>query len=111
MTTSERGHTLTVRGVRLNPAALTVTVDGHTSRLTGQEFRLLHTLMEQAGHILSVDQLLSAAWDADTSADAGTLKVHVMRLRKKIERDPHVPSYIRTVRGLGYIFDRQPVEA
>ena len=110
MTTSERGRMLTVRGVRLNPEAYTVTVAGHTTRLTSQELRLLQALMGSAGHVLSTEDLLATAWEPGTAADAGTLKVHIMRLRKKIEQDPHLPSYIRTVRRRGYIFDREPVE-
>src|SRR3954447_907454 len=104
MVTSESTQPLTVRGVRLNPAAYTVSVAGQTYRLTTQEMRLLQELMSHAGQVLSIEDLLRAAWRTDNYADPRTLKVHVMRLRKKIEADPHVPSFIRTVRGHGYIF-------
>jgi DNA-binding response OmpR family regulator len=103
-------HTsLTVRGVQLNLAAHTATVKGRTVALPLQEFRLLHELMRQAGQVLSVRSLLEGAWSRDVPVDAGTIKVHIMRLRKKIEPDFRVPTYIRTVRHCGYIFDVETV--
>jgi two-component system response regulator RegX3 len=109
MTVSRGTQPLTIRGVRLDPAARTVRVPGGTFRLTGQEMRLLQELMSNAGHVLSIEYLLKAVWATDNFDDPRTLKVHVMRLRKKIEPNPHTPSFIRTVRGHGYIFDREPV--
>lgn len=102
---------LTVRDVQLNLGAHTATVNGKTVALPLQEFRLLYELMRQAGQVLSVRSLLDGAWSSDAPADAGTLKVHIMRLRRKIEPDSRLPIYIRTVRRCGYIFDVETVSS
>jgi DNA-binding response OmpR family regulator len=100
---------LTVRDVQLNLAAHTATVNGKTVALPLQEFKLLRALMEHAGSVISTESLLEGAWTADASVDAGTIKVHIMRLRRKIEPDSRIPIYIRTVRRCGYIFDVESV--
>ena len=78
--------------------------------LTGAEFALLQVLCERAGRVLSREQLL----DRTQSRSAGSLErsidVLTSRLRRKIERDPHDPAIIKTVRSGGYLF-APPVEA
>lgn len=73
--------------------------------LTPKEFDLLHHLMAHPGQVLSRDALLDQVWDADFFGYDGTVTVHIRRLREKIERDPDLPSHIKTVWGLGYKFD------
>jgi DNA-binding response OmpR family regulator len=71
--------------------------------VTPTEFRLLVHLAQHPGQVFSRAQLLDAVWSysADFS-DENTVKVHVRRLREKIEPDPSSPEIIVTVRGLGY---------
>jgi len=71
--------------------------------LTRVEFRLLATLLEAGGRVLSRDQLLDAVWgrDEDEVLDR-TIDVHIRRLRDKLDDDPAHPRYVMTVRGVGY---------
>jgi len=70
-----------------------------------KEFELLRTLMEHAGQVRSHRQLLDTVWGGDYSDDKASLRVHIMRLRKKLEVDHNHPRRIRTVPGRGYVFD------
>lgn len=70
--------------------------------LTPKEFELLAYLAKNKGRVLTRDQLLSAVWNYDFAGDTRIVDVHISHLREKIERDSKKPSYIKTVRGLGY---------
>ena len=79
-----------------------------TIELTALEYRLLLTFVNNRGIVLSRKKLLSDMWDISGDfVNDNTLTVYIKRLRGKIERDPADPSIIRTVRGLGYILDKQ----
>ncbi|MCA9910913.1 MAG: winged helix-turn-helix domain-containing protein, partial [Anaerolineae bacterium] len=51
------------------------------------------------------DQLLDQVWGHDFYGDESTVTVHIRRLREKIEPDPANPTYIHTLRGVGYKFE------
>lgn len=75
--------------------------------LTANEQKLLSYFMQNPLHILSKNQLLEALWDTGGNfVDENTVAVNIRRLREKIEDDPSSPSYIKNVRGLGYIWER-----
>jgi DNA-binding response OmpR family regulator len=73
--------------------------------LTPKEFKLLETMAKQPGRVFSRLELLEHAFGFDYGGFERTVDVHVMNLRKKIEPDPTVPTYIQTVYGLGYKFE------
>ncbi len=75
---------------------------GEEADLTAMEFDLLRALAEHPRVVLSRDQLLDLARGGETVVGDRAVDVHVMRLRKKIEPDPAKPTYIKTVRGIGY---------
>jgi len=77
--------------------------DGMPIPLTRVEFKLLATLIEASGRVLTRDQLLDAVWGQD-QADVldRTVDVHVGRLRDRLGDDADRPRYIVTVRGIGY---------
>jgi DNA-binding response OmpR family regulator len=77
---------------------------GEPLRLTPKEFRLLATLIKQPGRAWSRLDLLEQVFGFDYEGLERTVDVHVMNLRKKIERDPARPEYIQTVFGVGYKF-------
>jgi DNA-binding response OmpR family regulator len=80
-----------------------VTRDGEPIPLTRVEFRLLVTLVEAGGRVLSRDQLLDAVYGQDQSDVLDrTVDVHIGRLRDKLGDDPEQPRYVATVRGVGY---------
>ena len=78
-----------------------VTVRGEPVKLTPIEFQLLVCLAENAGRILTHEQLLARVW-GDEYVDTGYVKRYIWYLRRKIERDPSNPEYIITERGFGY---------
>jgi len=93
--------------MRLDRNAHRVTRGGREVRLGPTEYRLLEVLLESAGRVLSRPQLLDAVWGRDEEIDERTVDVHVGRLRKALirgnESDP-----IRTVRGAGYVLEKDP---
>ena len=81
----------------------------HEVRLNGvnvdlplKEFQLLAELMQQAGYVVTRQDLINRVWGYDYFGDTKTLDVHVKRLRSKLEDDPADPQLITTIRGLGY---------
>lgn len=96
---------LTVGPVELNLDGMAVRVAGHSVRMAPKEFELLATLMENAGRLLTRRQLLDAVWGEGYPDRNKTLDVHIRRLRRHLEIDPDAYARMRTVRGLGYVFD------
>lgn len=82
-----------------------VTVDGRPVPLTATESKLLYVLMRQAGKPVGTDFLLRRLWPSEEVFE-DALRVHVHRLRGKIEPTPGQPRYVVTERGTGYYFPR-----
>lgn len=76
--------------------------DGHETRLTKTEFKLLCELASAEGRVVTREQLLERVWGYGYFGDSRLLDVHVRRLRQKVEPDPGAPRHILTVRGVGY---------
>ena len=91
-------------GVRLDSDRFEVSVRGEPVHLPRKEFELLELLMENAGRVLTRETLIDRIWGPDYFGDTRTLDVHIKRLRAKIEPDPHEPTQLVTIRGLGYKF-------
>jgi two-component system response regulator RegX3 len=72
--------------------------------LSRKEFELLRVLMESAGSVLTREALIDEVWDMNWFGSTKTLDVHISGLRKKLDDDPKEPSYIHTVRGVGFRF-------
>ncbi|RME46418.1 MAG: DNA-binding response regulator [Chloroflexi bacterium] len=81
-----------------------VTKNGEVLDLTPTEYRLLATLVENAGRVLSHEQLLNDVWGPEYVDDTGYVKRYIWYLRQKLEDDPSHPKYILTERGFGYRF-------
>ncbi|HEX6330495.1 MAG TPA: response regulator transcription factor [Actinomycetota bacterium] len=90
--------------VRMDVGRHEVAVRGESVALPPKEFELLETLLRRKGRLLTRDFLIEQVWGADYYGDTRTLDVHVKRLRRKLELDPHRPAHLLTVRGLGYKF-------
>lgn len=104
---AERSHRLFAGQIMLDSSAHLVTVDGHPISLALQEFRLLELLMVNADHVLASQAILDSLWGPGFAGDPGTVAVHVLRLRRKLDRSPGVSRHLRTVRGIGYVFDSE----
>jgi two-component system, OmpR family, response regulator RegX3 len=102
---SDAPTTVQAGGVRVDRARHAVVVDGASVELPPKEFDLLELLVENAGLVLTRDQLIDRIWGLDYVGDTKTLDVHIRRLRKRVETDPASPRRIQTVRGVGYRFD------
>jgi DNA-binding response OmpR family regulator len=79
-------------------------VKGKQVSLTPTESKLLFLLVRNAGRVVTNETLLAKAWDGDEEAYEEGLRVHISRLRSKIEPTPQKPIYIQTKRGVGYRF-------
>jgi len=81
-----------------------VVVRGAPVGFPPKEFELLEAFLRRKDRLLTRLFLIEEVWGADYVGDTKTLDVHVKRLRQKIETDPHEPTHVVTVRGLGYKF-------
>lgn len=89
-------------GVVLNTGNANVYYEGNSVELTRNEYRILHTLMERRGRIVSRDNIMRALWEDDSYIDDNTLTVNIARLRKKLE-EAGVSGFIQTKKGEGYM--------
>lgn len=92
------------RGAILNLNDATLSYQGQTIELTKNDFRILQTLMENKGKVISRDKLMNRLWQADCYVEENTLTVNVTRLRKKLEA-AGLEGFIKTKVGVGYIIE------
>lgn len=79
--------------------------EGEPIALTAMEFNLLKLFAKNRGRVLNRDQILEGAHDREWDPFDRSIDIRISRIRKKIEHNPAKPAVIRTVRGLGYIYD------
>lgn len=85
-----------------------VLAEGREISLTKNEWKMLRVFMEHPKQILSKNQLLEQLFDAEGDfVDENTIAVNIRRLREKIEPDSSKPVYIKNVRGIGYLWDKE----
>ncbi len=76
--------------------------------MTPSEYKLLVYLMSHPNMVLSRNAILEELWDIEGDfIDDNTLSVYIKRLREKIEENSSIPSYIKTIRGIGYKWDKE----
>lgn len=92
------------RGAILNINDASLTYAGERIELTKNEFRILHTLMENKGKVISRDTLMTKLWQMDDYVEENTLTVNVTRLRRKLEQIG-LDGFITTRVGSGYIVE------
>lgn len=81
--------------------------DGNELPLTSMEFNLLKLFARNRGRVLNRDQILEGAHDRSWDPFDRSIDIRISRIRRKIELNPQRPTVIRTVRGIGYIYDEQ----
>lgn len=81
-----------------------VWVEGKLVKLRPTEYRLLYHLVQNAGWVLTYDQILSKVWGYEYRDETHYVRLYISYLRQKIEKDPANPQYILTERGIGYRF-------
>lgn len=94
-------------GLELNRSEGTLKKNGQEISLTKTEFRILELFMKTPGRIYTKQQIFDHSWDEPYMEDDSTVMVHISNLRNKIEDDPKKPAIIRTIKGLGYKFEKE----
>lgn len=85
----------------MNPASHEVFFRGEPLELSPKEYAVLHTLMNQAGKVISKSRLKESIYAWDESVESNAMEVHIHHLRKKLGKDA-----IRTIRGVGYMLEK-----
>lgn len=101
-TFQEVSNTIEHKGVVLYLNDATVVYKENRLALTKNDYRILKLLMEDAGNIVSRDEIMTRLWESNEFIDDNTLTVNVGRLRKKLE-DIGLKDFIVTKKGIGYI--------
>ncbi|GAE90523.1 response regulator transcription factor [Acetivibrio straminisolvens] len=97
------GAVVELDNIRVDTVRGIVTKNGSEVFLSALEYRLLLVFLNNKGSVLSRSRLLEEIWNiAGEFVNDNTLTVYIKRLREKIEDDPQNPTFIKTVRGLGY---------
>ena len=92
-------------GLTVNYQKRSIIVNGEIKQLTPTESTLLHVLIKHWGKVVNAETLIERTWRTGISiSDRNALRVHMHRLRNKLEDDPQSPSFIHTEHGIGYIF-------
>ena len=86
----------------MDPAGREASVDGRALDLTNKEFALLVHLAQNAGKVISRENLFSHSWGFDISFGSNSLDVYIYRLRRKLETSADRPRYLHTIKGYGY---------
>jgi two-component system response regulator QseB len=92
---------LSMRGVTLDPAAHTVTLNDAPVELAPLAFQVLSILMERKGRVVTKDDLASCLYGWEEGAESNTVEVYVSQIRRRLDS-----GLIRTIRGIGYIIDK-----
>ena len=94
-------------GIELDTDAKSVTKDGESLALTGTEYKILELLMPNPGRIYTKQQIFEYVWEGDYIADDSTIMVHISNLRNKLQGGDKDTVIIKTVKGLGYRFEKE----
>ena len=99
--------TYTIKNVTVNTNEARVFKNGEEIILTAMEYRLLLTMLNNRGIVLTRNKLLEDIWDIEGDfVNDNTLTVYIKRLRNKIEDNPAEPEIVKTKRGMGYYIEK-----
>jgi DNA-binding response OmpR family regulator len=104
----QRGETIEIEELRIDPRAVQAFVGGESAGLTPTEFRLLYTLALDPGRVATRDELLQKIWGRRATHRDRTVDVYVRRLRDKIDRRAAKHDFIHTRYGVGYKLEAVP---
>jgi DNA-binding response OmpR family regulator len=91
-------------GLSINISRREIQVNNQLRELTAKEFDLLVFLSKKPGQVFTRSQILAGVWDSNQMNYEQSINTIVKRLRKKIEKEPSEPRYLKTIRGVGYQF-------
>lgn len=98
---------ITVGELRINAEEMKLYKSGREILLTPTEFKIMLMLMKAPGRVFTKVQIYESINGQYFESDDNTMMVHMSNLREKVESDPRNPSYIKTIRGLGYKIEKQ----
>ncbi|MBV5259629.1 response regulator transcription factor [Synechococcus moorigangaii CMS01] len=98
-------QSLNFAGLNIDPKRHMVSVKGEPVNLTALEFNLLHFLARNANKVWRRSELIQAVWGYDYVGDQRVVDVHIGQIRRKLETLMHEATPIKTVRGVGYMFE------
>lgn len=104
-TAGAAAQVLTIDTLEIDGASMQLKVKKELVTTTATEFRLLEYLARHPGRVFSRDHLLDAVWGDARFVTPRSVDVYVRRIREKIEVDPEIPRFLKTMRGAGYRFD------
>lgn len=90
--------------ITIDPVSKSVKTENGEAFLTGKEFDVLYFLASSPGQVYTKKQIYKAVWQEEYVYDDDNIMAVISKIRKKIERDPAVPQFISTIRGVGYRF-------
>ena len=93
---------IVVGGLVIDAAGRMASIDERTLELTNKEFALLAHLAQNAGRVVSREDLFAHSWGFDISFGSNSLDVYIYRLRRKLEASADRPRYLHTIKGYGY---------
>jgi two-component system response regulator QseB len=102
-TASRADPTITFGGISIDPATRQAYLNDELLVLPRREFALLQKLLENAGKVISREQLIQTLYGWGDEIDSNALEVHIHNLRKKLGK-----GFIRTIRGVGYVIENKP---
>ena len=91
-----------VGDIEMSPLRYEAKVKGELIDLRPREFELLYFLCDNAGNLVSREELFDQVWGYSFAGNSKTLDVHIQRIRERIEENPKKPKKLMTIRGMGY---------
>ncbi|MCM3701911.1 response regulator transcription factor [Paenibacillus macerans] len=105
--TADQHQVLSFKGLSMDYETRAVSVNGEPVELVGKEFDILYYCARNQGKILTKQQIYEEVWKEPYAYDDSNIMAIISRLRKKIEQDSSHPTYLQTVKGVGYRFNRE----
>ena len=102
----QEGKVITIGEITLDESARTISKNGVEIPCTPTEYKMLALFMKKPGRVFTKAQIYECINGEYYQSDDNSLMVHIYRIREKIEEDSKNPTYIKTVRGLGYKFEK-----
>ncbi|MCL2841274.1 MAG: response regulator transcription factor [Defluviitaleaceae bacterium] len=102
--------TFTLGDLHVDFARMDASLKGNPLKLKGMEYKLLTFLIKNRNRAITKEEIFMGVWEDSITGD-NTLNVHIRRLREKIEENPQTPKLIKSVWGVGYIFNTQEEQA
>lgn len=93
-------------GLMIDDDLKKVTIDDEEIKLTPTEYNILKFLLQNKGHVYSIEQIYKNVWEEDAYGAENIIAVHIRHIREKIEINPKEPKYLKVIWGIGYKIEK-----